>query len=150
MRIEKHAEQLKKELSNYCVAIDIAGSLRRKVPNARDIDYICIPIDKEKLIEYLKKKYPVYRAGKKLVSFEVMGIFIDLFFADKINYGAMLLFLTGTKGSNIGMRVIAKKKGFKLNQYGLWRGKELIASETEEDIYKALGRSFKLPELRGK
>ena len=48
------------------------------------------------------------------------------------------------------MRKIAIKKGFKLNEYGLFDRKtnEKVAGETEEEIYRQLGLPYIPPELR--
>ena len=51
-------------------------------------------------------------------------------------------------GSSIGLRIVARKKGFKLNQHGLFKKGKRIAGRTEKEIYKALGRPWKLPENR--
>ena len=62
----------------------------------------------------------------------------------------MLLSYTGPFGAEIGYRVIARKKGMLLNQYGLFDRKtgKYIAGKTEAEIYKALGKNYKEPELR--
>jgi DNA polymerase (family 10) len=59
-----------------------------------------------------------------------------------------LLAYSSKFGSGIGLRVVAKKKGFKLSQHGLFKGKKRIAGKTEEEIYHALGREWKRPEER--
>ena len=43
---------------------------------------------------------------------------------------------------------LAHDKGLELRPDGLYRGKKLIASATEEDIYEALDLQFIEPELR--
>ena len=68
--------------------------------------------------------------------------------ADAKHYGASLLFATGSDQHIEALSALAKEKGLKLDARGLWRGRKLIASESEEDIYKALGLSFIEPELR--
>ena len=55
---------------------------------------------------------------------------------------------TGPAGYNIGLRTVAKKKGLLLNQYGLFKNKKHIAGKTERSIYTALGKKYKIPELR--
>jgi len=46
------------------------------------------------------------------------------------------------------VRQLAKKKGYKLNEYGLFKGKKRIAAKTEEDVYKKLGLPYIEPEIR--
>ncbi|MEK7566498.1 MAG: PHP domain-containing protein, partial [Patescibacteria group bacterium] len=43
---------------------------------------------------------------------------------------------------------IAMKKGFNLNEYGLFKGKKTITGKTEEEIYKKLGLDYIEPEMR--
>ena len=60
----------------------------------------------------------------------------------------MLLAYSTRFGESIGLRVIAKRKGMKLNQYGLFKDGKRIAGKTEKEIYHALGREWKSPEKR--
>ena len=59
-------------------------------------------------------------------------------------------YFTGSKPHNIALRDRALGRGFKLNEYGLFRlsDGERIAGETEDGIYAALGLPFIAPELR--
>ena len=60
----------------------------------------------------------------------------------KLNsYGAALQYITGSKIHNIRLREIARKKGLKLNEYGLFRLKDnkMLKSDNEESIYRQLG-----------
>jgi DNA polymerase (family 10) len=67
---------------------------------------------------------------------------------DSKHYGASLLFATGSASHLQALRALAKSKGMKLDERGLWRGRTLIASKTEAEIYKQLGLSYIEPELR--
>ena len=57
---------------------------------------------------------------------------------------------TGSKAHNIVLRDRAIQRGFKLNECGLYRVSDdtLVAGETEEGIYEALGLAYVPPELR--
>jgi len=59
-----------------------------------------------------------------------------------------LLFATGSEGHVEQLKRLASKKGFSLDETGLYRAGKLIAARTENDIYRALGLSFIEPELR--
>lgn len=72
----------------------------------------------------------------------------DLRVVPEESFGAALQYFTGSKSHNIALRKIAMKKGLKLNEYGLFRGKKQIAGKTEEDIYKTLGLQWIPPEIR--
>jgi DNA polymerase (family 10) len=64
------------------------------------------------------------------------------------SYGAALQYFTGSKGHNIHLRGIAKAKGIKINEYGVFRGEKKIGGKEEQDVYKALGMDWIEPELR--
>jgi DNA polymerase (family X) len=63
-------------------------------------------------------------------------------------FGAALLFATGSKSHLDQLQKLASKKGFSLNETGLYRNEKLVAARTEAEIYGALGLSFIEPELR--
>ena len=64
--------------------------------------------------------------------------------------GAALLYFTGSKGHNIKLRQRALARGLTLNEYALaeQEGGRVVASETEEQIYAALGLPWIPPVLR--
>ena len=66
------------------------------------------------------------------------------------SYGAALQYFTGSKEHNVKMRSIAIKKGYKLNEYGLFNKEtdKYIVGKNEEDVYGKLGLSYIEPELR--
>ena len=76
------------------------------------------------------------------------GIQIDLRVVDEDSYGAALQYFTGSKGHNIHLRGIAKTKGIKINEYGVFKGEKKIGGKEEEDVYRALGMDWIEPELR--
>ena len=76
------------------------------------------------------------------------GFDMDLRIVKKESYGSALQYFTGSKDHNIVTRKIAIEKGLKLSEYGLFRGSKMVASKTEEAVYKAIGLSFIEPELR--
>jgi DNA polymerase (family X) len=67
---------------------------------------------------------------------------------DKQHYGAALLFATGSIQHLEALQARARDNGLILSPHGLKRGRKLIASRSEEDIYRQLGLSFIPPELR--
>lgn len=145
----KLAEKLLGELTIFSYKIELVGSIRRKIP-PKDIDIIVIPKDKEGINNFMRKSGNIRIEGEKIISSVIENIQVDVIFATEDNWGAMLLTYTGSSGYNIGLRSIAKNKGFLLNQYGIYDRKtnELLASKTETEIYKILGKEYKEPELR--
>src|SRR5205823_171164 len=63
-------------------------------------------------------------------------------------YGAALQYFTGSKAHNVELRKIAQEQGYKLNEYGLFKGTRRVAGQTEEEIYRTLGLDWIPPELR--
>ena len=79
------------------------------------------------------------------------GVLVDLYATTPEERGAMMLFATGSKEFNIQMRSAAKKKGLKLNQYGLFcqkTGRKVCSARTEKDIFGWLGMEFVPPNKR--
>ena len=66
------------------------------------------------------------------------GFDMDLRIVPQASFGAALQYFTGNKAHNIRIRKIAQEKGLKLNEYGLFKGRKMIAGKTEEEIYKVL------------
>ncbi|MEK6894978.1 MAG: hypothetical protein AABX48_00490 [Nanoarchaeota archaeon] len=141
------ASKIVKQLKSYSKKIEIVGSIRRKSENPHDVDIVLIPKDIEKIKAFMSKKGKNIEAGKERTFWRVDGIDLDLFYTNEEEWGAALLAFSGKKGSNIGLRVIAKNKGFKLTQHGLFNRKtgKRVAGKTEHEIYSALNRPYKEP-----
>lgn len=132
----------------YCYKIQIVGSIRREEKNPVDIDIVLILKNKEKLEERMSKLGRFIQGGEKESTWRVKGVKVELYYTLPEEWGATLLAYSSRTGSSIGLRVVAKKKGFKLTQHGLFKGKKRLAGKTEEEIYKALGRLYKEPKYR--
>ena len=78
------------------------------------------------------------------------GLQVDLRVVPDSSWGAALQYFTGSQAHNVRIREIAVRLGLRLSEYGLFRAEtgELIASGTEEEIYRALGMSWVPPALR--
>lgn len=137
--------------------IDIAGSLRRWRETVGDVDFIATGPDPEAILARFKA-YPltsrVLASGPTKISLVVAsGLQFDLRVVPAASHGAALLYFTGSKSHNVRLRELALKKGFTLNEYGLFRLSDKkkakpIAGKTEEDVYRALGLAWIPPELR--
>ncbi len=129
-----------------------AGSIRRKKLTIGDIDLVVETNSPEKVIgSFIKMDFvkEVLGKGKEkatIITKDNMQIDIRVFSPEE--FGAGLLYFTGDKQHNIWLRKIAIKKGLKLNEYGLFKGKKRIAGKTEEEIYKKLGVKRIKPEKR--
>jgi DNA polymerase (family 10) len=76
------------------------------------------------------------------------GLQVDLRVVGVEAYGAALVYFTGSKAHNIALRKRAQRRGLKLNEYGVFKGNERLAGETEESVYAAFGLPWIPPELR--
>ncbi|MBI2041502.1 MAG: DNA polymerase/3'-5' exonuclease PolX [Candidatus Nealsonbacteria bacterium] len=132
--------------------VEPAGSLRRWQESVGDLDFLAIS-SKPKLISEKFVKMPevshVYAKGitKSMVRLR-QGIDADLRVLPHKSFGAALQYFSGDKSHNVALRKIAIKKKYKLNEYGLFRGKKLIEGRDEEKIYRKLGIDWMPPELR--
>jgi len=148
---EKHVLSLAKKiialLKPYSKKIQIAGSIRRKSENPGDIDIVLIPKNKSKLENFLSKKGKRILGGEQKVYFRIEGIEVEIYYTNEEEWGAALLAYSSRRGSGIGLRIVARLKGFKLTQHGLFSRKtgKRIAGKTEEEIYRALNRPYKEP-----
>jgi len=152
--VEEVAYELKDYLLDFegVEIVDIAGSFRRKKESVGDLDILVIAKDYPKVSEYFVK-FPkvkeVYSKGlTRSTVFLENDLQVDLRAVTKESYGAALHYFTGSKAHNIEIRKLAIQKGLKINEYGVYRGNEIIASQKEEDVYKSVGLEYIEPELR--
>ncbi len=134
--------------------IEVVGSFRRKRPTIRDIDIIVLSKKPKPIIDKftkLKSVKKVFAKGSDKGSIALeSGVNADLRVFPRESYGAGLLYFTGSKQYNIDLRKVAMKKGWKLNEYGLFDKKtgKMIAGKSEREICKKLGVKFRKPEDR--
>jgi len=130
----------------------IAGSTRRRKETIGDIDILATSKKPEHIMERfitLPQVAHVYAKGRTKTMVKLKnGLDCDLRVVPKESYGAALNYFTGSKDHNIALREMAIKKGWKLNEYGLFRGKKQVVGHAEEEIYKALGLRYIEPEMR--
>ncbi|HXV24156.1 MAG TPA: DNA polymerase/3'-5' exonuclease PolX [Alphaproteobacteria bacterium] len=132
--------------------VEVAGSYRRRRETVGDLDLVAAASEGKAVIERfvaLPQVAKVVAQGKTRATVRLRtGVQVDLRAVENASYGAALLYFTGSKAHNIALRAIAARRGWKLNEYGLFAGRRRIAAKTERDIYKALGLAFVPPELR--
>jgi len=132
--------------------IEIAGSLRRRKETIGDIDLLVVSGKPDQVMDFFVKMPEVekiWAKGPTKSSVRLKeGLDCDLRVIQKQSFGSALQYFTGNKDHNIVLRRIAQERGFKLNEYGLFRGRKKIAGQTEEEIYQKLGLTYIQPELR--
>jgi DNA polymerase (family 10) len=134
-------------------AIAMVGSLRRGCETCGDLDILAAgaPDSLMDTFTTYKQVERVLAHGGTRSSVMLWGGFqADLRLVPGPSAGAALQYFTGSKAHNIVLRDRAIQLGFKLNEYGLYRVPDdtLVAGETEEAIYEALGLAYVPPELR--
>ncbi len=151
---EPDAETIKTHLKKApgLLSVDVAGSFRRRKETVGDLDILCIAKNPEKVIEHFiafERIAEVISAGTTRSTIVLRnGLQIDLRVVEKESYGAALHYFTGSKTHNIAIRKMAVEMDLKINEYGVFRGEEMIAGATEEEIYKIVGLRYITPELR--
>jgi DNA polymerase (family 10) len=152
--IEPLAQKIKERLQSLSSRdqVVIAGSYRRRKETVGDLDIVAVSKNPKKLMQVfisMPEVVHIYAAGptKSLIRIKP-GIDVDLRAVPPESLGAMLLAFTGSKDHEIALRTLAEKQGFKLNDFGLLKGRKLIASRTEKSVYEALGLKYIEPELR--
>jgi DNA polymerase (family 10) len=151
------AETLKRKMeqSGFVERVEIVGSIRRMKETIGDIDILTIVkpnVDPMKVMDFFVslpeiKEVEVKGPAKTSVALKI-GLDCDLRVFEEKSFGAAMLYFTGSKQHNIELRKIAIKKGYKLNEYGLFKGNKFVAGKSEEEIYEKLGLQYIPPEMR--
>ncbi|MFP4473415.1 MAG: DNA polymerase/3'-5' exonuclease PolX [Candidatus Omnitrophota bacterium] len=130
----------------------IAGSFRRRKETVGDLD-ILVTHKKgsqvmDRFVNYEGAQKTISKGGKRSSILLKQGLQVDLRAFAQVSYGAALQYFTGSKEHSIPLRKIAVKKKYKINEYGLFRGKKRVAGKTEQSVYSTLGLKYIPPELR--
>lgn len=150
------AVQIQNALKKFpkLLEIAIAGSLRRCKEIVHDIDIVA-SVKAGNEISFMKKFCALTSAGELIAQGETKssirlenGLQVDLRVVQEKEFPYALLHFTGSKEHNTVLRSLAKDKGLKLNEYGLFKNEKLIPCKSETEIYKALGLEYIPPELR--
>jgi len=148
------AEGAFQKLSSYFAALGIevgmAGSLRRGKSTVGDLDLLSTDPRVVDAVRGCPGVAQVLESGPRRTSVKLdEGVQVDVRLFTKEEYGAALVYFTGSKDHNIALRNLAIQKGWKLNEYGLFdKGGKRLAGENEEGVYQKLGLGYVPPELR--
>jgi DNA polymerase (family 10) len=150
------AEALIEELQAIegVVSVQYAGSLRRFRETIADIDLVVASEEAAPIMEYfvnMNRVTEVLGQGETKSSVVTdIGIQVDLRVVRPEQFGAALLYFTGSKAHNIKLRQRALDQGTTLNEYGLaeLEGGKVLASKSEEVIFEALGLPWIAPPMR--
>jgi len=130
----------------------VAGSYRRMLETVGDLDFVVAADDGDTVTKHLAAYADTRRTlvrGPTRASIELdNGLQVDMRVVAADEFGAALLYFTGSRAHTIALRRIAQQTGLKLNEYGLFRGNRRIAGDSEASVYAALGLVDIPPELR--
>ncbi|NLV12315.1 DNA polymerase/3'-5' exonuclease PolX [Haloarcula argentinensis] len=139
----------------------LGGSIRRWRPTIGDVDVLVGSPNPEAVVERFADwdgLDRVIESGDTKASAYADDVRVDLRVVDPSEFGAALQYFTGSKDHNVAVRNRAIERDLKVNEYGVFdvegvedddqRAGELVASETEEAVYDALGMDWVPPELR--
>ena len=132
--------------------VEVAGSYRRCRATVGDLDILVIAdADSDVMARFVAydEVAEVLSHGPTRASVVLKGgLQVDLRVVEAAAYGAALCYFTGSKAHNIALRRMAQEQGLKLNEYGVFRGRQRVAGDSEESVYGALGLPWIAPELR--
>jgi DNA polymerase (family 10) len=132
--------------------IALAGSYRRRRETIGDLDILVTSDNGARAMDYFVRYgevAAVISQGETRATVKLRGgLQVDLRAVEPAAYGAALQYFTGSKAHNVELRKIAQEQGYKLNEYGLFKGTRRVAGRTEEEIYAQLGLDWMPPELR--
>lgn len=154
------AKQKLEMIAPHCERCEIAGSLRRRKSEVKDIEILAIPKPYERgLLESglasVVNKWEKVKGdmiyGKVKYTQRILpeGIKLDLFFANEDNWG--LLYATRTGSADFSYKTLARgwvKQGYRGVDGYLTRDGEIIPVREEEDLFKLIKIPFVNPEDR--
>ncbi len=143
--------------------MDAAGSYRRGKETIGDLDIVVESADGAEVMDRLGElpdSEKVLARGDTKMSVRLgRGLQVDLRIVPEKSYGAALVYFTGSKQHNIVLRGLAKDRGLKINEYGVFRVAknaadddeptgQYVCGRTEAEVYEQLELPLIPPELR--
>lgn len=134
------------------VRVEVAGSLRRSLELVKDVDLVAAAVDPAQLIRRLitwSQVKQVIASGATKASVTLAGgLNLDLRVVQPRQFPHLWQHFTGSKAHNTALRHLAKAAGYRMNEYGLFKGDEPFYCRDEAEIYRFLGLDEIPPELR--
>ncbi len=147
---------------------EVAGSLRRRQETSGDVDLVCCATGDGAAVLEAFTKFPevdrvLVHGATKVSVLTPVGLQVDLRLVPVENFGAALLYFSGSKDHGKKIRGLALDSGMTLNEWGLYdlaahdaaekqtgHAPKLkpLASKAEADVYKKLKMQYVEPELR--
>ncbi|MCJ8498985.1 DNA polymerase/3'-5' exonuclease PolX [Desulfatitalea alkaliphila] len=133
-------------------AITVAGSFRRKKDTVGDLDILVTSKRGSGAMKHFLAYDDIHKVlsqGKTRSTVALRsGLQVDLRVVPEVSYGAALHYFTGSKSHTVAIRKLGVKQGYKINEYGVFKGDKRIAGRTEKEVYAKVGLPYIEPELR--
>jgi DNA polymerase (family 10) len=154
---ERLASKIIQTIENCCEKVEVAGSIRRQRPEVNDIDIVAIPKpfmwNRIPLLMYSELDAKTVIGGPQIIRMNIPfanspdhQAQVDFYAATLGTWGLLLLIRTGSTEHNIKLCSWAKSMGLMLSaKDGVIKNGQVIASQTEEDIFKALCLDYVAP-----
>jgi len=150
-----HAQSLLARLRRVpgVVLAEACGSLRRRCETVGDLDLLVAARDAAPVVRAFVSMpgvTAVRAEGPTRCAVRLRdGLSADLRVVAPESAGAALHYFTGSRSHNIAVRLRALRRGFKLNEYGVFdREGRRVSGAEETDVFEAAGLSWSDPELR--
>ncbi len=129
-----------------------AGSFRRAKETVGDLDILATAQSGAEVV----RRFTAFAGIQEIISEGTTratvvlssGLQVDLRVVAPESYGAALHYFTGSRSHNIAIRRLAQQRHLKINEYGVFKGAERIAGDTEASVYAAVDLPYIPPELR--
>jgi DNA polymerase (family 10) len=142
-------------------SVTAAGSLRRARETVGDLDLLVtfpkgqysrknVDAVEDYIVKYPEIEETLARGENKVSVRLTSGMQVDVRLLELNNFGAAMIYFTGSKEHNVTLRGRANKMGYTLNEYALatLEGERRVAGATEEEVYAKLKLDWIPPELR--
>jgi DNA polymerase (family 10) len=129
----------------------LAGSLRRGRETIGDADLLVTSDDSAAALREISNFPAIDRVlalGPTRATFLIGDFQVDVRAVGEECFGSALQYFTGSKQHNTHLRALARQRGMKINEYGIFRGSKRLGGAEEEEIYKRLGMPLIPPEMR--
>ncbi len=151
---DEYAQAIRKHMAGLegLRQLELAGSYRRGRETVGDLDVLAVADDPNAAMDHFGQlegiEQVIGRGDTKMSVRLASGLQVDLRVVPAESFGAALQYFTGSKDHNVYVRGLAKARGLKINEYGVFEGDKSIAGRTEKDVYGTLGLPVFPPELR--
>ncbi len=136
----------------YIERVEICGSARRMKETIGDLDILTISNKPNEVINEFIRLEDVKRVlaegNTKSTVILNNNMQVDLRVLPKESFGAAMQYFIGNQSHNIKLRKIAISKGYKLSEYGVFKGDKILEADDEKKVYRILGLDYIEPELR--